>query len=218
MKTGTRAAIAILSATMAAAAPARAENLRLPETGDPAFVVTTPDGWTHAINHDGALIVFNDAHTASINFRIGTLDGSLDELAAQAASTPDGMPPASKGTADIANGYQGTVYESKFTTSGGVKTDLHMILVQLDGGGFFASGHYAAAILLTAEGIKDDQLAAARAVLAAARLTTPPAPPPAATAPAEPPSAAPAEAAPATPPAPEPTPAPKPDETPAPKP
>jgi hypothetical protein len=213
MSARTLAAIAVLSAALAA--PAHAENLRLPETGDPAFVVTTPDGWTHTINSKGALIVFNEAHTASINFAIGDLDGSLDELAAKAASTPEGMPPANKGTADVANGYQGTVYESKFVTSDGIKTDLHMILVKFDDGGFFDSAHFAAAILLTAEGLKDDQLAAARAVLAAARLTTPPVPPAPAAAPATP---APAETASAPTPEATPAPAPKPDETPASKP
>ncbi|MBL6937804.1 MAG: hypothetical protein ISS15_17055 [Alphaproteobacteria bacterium] len=194
--------VLLASFTLAAlAAGARAENLRYPETGDPAFVITTPDGWTHTVNANGNLIVFNEPHTASINFKIGELDGSLDELAAKAASTPDGMPPANRGTADIAGGYKGTVYESKFVTPGGVKTDLRMILVRLDEGDFFESGHFAAAVLLTAEGINDDQRDAARAVLANARLTAPPAPPPAA--PAATPAPAP-DAAPTSLPAPKP--------------
>jgi len=201
--------VLLASFTLAAlAAGAQAENLRYPETGDPAFIVTTPGGWTHTINANGNLIVFNEPHTASINFKIGDLDGSLEELAAKAASTPDGMPPSTKGPGDFGAGYQGTVYESKLTTSAGVKTDLRMILVKLD------DRHFAAGVLLTAEGIKDDQLAAAATVLAGARLTTPPAPPPAEVKPAEPAPAA--EAAPASTPAPEATPAP--GETPPPKP
>lgn len=213
MKRALLASFTLAALTVAA----QAENLRYPETGDPAFVIVTPDGWTHTVNSAGNLIVFNEAHTASINFKIGELAGSLDELAAKSASTPDGMPPANKGPGDFGSGYPGTVYQSKLVTSAGVKTDLRMILVKLD------DRHFAAGVLLTAEGIKDDQLAAASTVLAGARLTTPPPPP---SPPAPPPAAAPAEAAPApagsatpaTPPtpAPEAAPAPKPDETPPP--
>lgn len=197
--------VLLASFITAALTGAHAETLRLPETGNPAFVVTTPEGWTHTVNSAGNLIVFNEPHTASINFKIGELDGSLDELAVKAASTPDGMPPANRGAADI-GAFHGTAYDSKLVTASGVKTDLHMILVKLDDGGFLDGGHFAAAILLTAEGIKDDQRAAARAVLAGVTLTTlsvaEPAPPAPAAAPAPPADAAPA----------------KPDAMPAPKP
>jgi hypothetical protein len=195
------AAAALATAALFATA-AGAETLRLPQTGDPAFVVNAPDGWEHIVDAEGNLAVFNVEHTASLTFTVMEYDGALDSLAAGAVSNPDGERPRNNGPVDV-SGFHGFVYDGKMISAAGVHANVHLLLVKLD------DKHVAGATLLTADGIKDDQAAAARAILGGVTLTAlplPPAPPAEpAPAPAEP---APAPAEPAPAPAAEPAPAP----------
>jgi hypothetical protein len=208
---------AAFAASALVTASAQAEALRFPESGDPAFVVTTPDGWEHATNSDGNLVVFNPPHTASLTFAITETDGTLDAVAAGAITAPDGPPPQNKGALDV-SGYHGFSYDAKMMTGGGVHANVHFVLVRLD------DDHVASETLLTADGIKDGEFAAATAVLGGVTITAvkteapapdaapaPPAPMPEAapTAPAPTPAAAP-EPAPAAAPAPAPDPVPPP--------
>jgi hypothetical protein len=198
---------AAFAASVSFTAPATAESLRFPETGDPAFVVATPDGWEHATDGDGNLVVFNPPHTASLTFSITETDDTLDAVAAGAITAPDGPPPQNKGALDV-SGYHGFNYDAKMMTSGGVHANVHLVLVRLD------DEHIAGETLLTADGIKDGDSAAAQAVLAAVTITAVKTEAPAPVAAPAPPAPTPEAAPPA--PAPAPTPEPAPTATPAP--
>ncbi len=63
--------------------PPTPKTVRLPETGDPAFVIATPDDWTHHVNGSGNLVALSAKQSAQITFsRSVNIDGTLEELAA----------------------------------------------------------------------------------------------------------------------------------------
>lgn len=201
--------IVAVAATILSAA-ARAESVRLPESGDPAFTAQLPDGWTHHVNAEGSLVALSANQTASLTLTILDYDGTLEDLAADAIKSPDGMPPQKTGPVDI-SGYGGSAFDGALISAAGVHAKVHLLAVKLD------DEHVAAATLLTADNLDAAQSDAANAVLKTVALThkapesapaAPPAEPTPATPPAEPAPAepAPAEPAPATPP-PEPAPA-----------
>ncbi|HEY4942669.1 MAG TPA: hypothetical protein VII56_14665 [Rhizomicrobium sp.] len=170
---------------------ARAEPVRLPESGDPAFTAQLPDGWTHHVNAEGSLVALSANQTASLTLTILDYDGTLEELAAGAIKSPDGMPPQKSGPVDI-SGYGGSIFDGALISAAGVHAKVHLLAVKLD------DEHVAAATLLTADNLDAAQSDAANAVLKTVALShkaPEPAAPPAAPAPATPP----AEPAPAKP-------------------
>ncbi len=64
-------AAAFLGAVAFALLPARAEVVRFPETGGPAFVITSPAGWTHEPDGDGNMLIVAGNKTASYALPIG---------------------------------------------------------------------------------------------------------------------------------------------------
>ncbi len=190
-----RIALAVLTLTAPFAIPAHAETVRLPSSGDPAFVAQLPDGWTHETYMDGSLKAFSPDHTAAITLVIARYRGTPEELAATAIETPDGTPPLNAGAAAI-SGYAGARFEATIVDDD-VHAKVRMLVVRVD------ENHMAAATLMTAENLAAAQSDAAIAVLNAITLTKAEAPP----AP-ETPAPAPAPETPATPPPPEPAPPP----------
>ena len=187
-----------LAATLLTTA-AHAETVRLPETGDPAFTVALPDGWTHEAINSASLKAFSANHAALLNLNIVKFSGTLEELAAGAMKSPDGMPPQNTGPVDI-SGYGGSSFDGTLVSADGVHAKVHLVAVKLD------DGHVAVATLLTADNLDAAQADAAMAVLKSATLTHP-APPPAPAPEPPPPPAAPTPPAatvppPASPPAP----------------
>ncbi|HEY0302943.1 MAG TPA: hypothetical protein VGC36_16465 [Rhizomicrobium sp.] len=171
---------------------AQAETVRLPQSGNPAFSAALPDGWTHEVLSDGSLRAFSPAHTAAITLAIVRFSGALEELAASALQSPDGMPPQNTGPVEL-SGYGGAAFDGTTVNAEGVKAKIHLLLVRLD------DRHLAAATLMTADNLDAAQGEAAAAVLKAVTLSK---------------VAPPTEPAPAPPPAPETPPAPPPPATP----
>ncbi len=162
---GTRSLFAlVLGAAVAMSISAKAETFRFPETGDPAFVIVSPDGWTHKPDGDGNMLILAGDSSASLALTIGAFSGTLDELAAGAMKTAGANPPQNMGPTAM-SGYRGYMYDTDMTNSHGVHINVHMVCLKLD------ESHIASATLLTITDATGGQYAAARGVLDDMTLT-----------------------------------------------
>ncbi len=155
MKLRVAAACAVF---LLASASARAESIRFPETGTPAFVITTPDGWTHQPDGDGNMLLISGNKTSSYALTIGSYDGTLDDLATGAMKTAGAKPPQTMGPTSI-SGFRGYMYDSDMVNPSGVHVNVHMVAVKTD------TAHMASITMLTVDGIGGDDYAAAQSVL-----------------------------------------------------
>jgi hypothetical protein len=142
-------AAAIISAAALFSLSARAEVVRFPETGFPAFVITTPDGWTHQPDGDGNMLLIAGSKTASYALTVGSYSGSLDDR----ANAPQSMGPAK------ISGYRGYTYDSDMVNSSGVRVNVHMVAVKI------GTNDMASITMLSVEGIAGDDYQAAQSVL-----------------------------------------------------
>jgi hypothetical protein len=156
--TKTRTASIILAATMVLAAGAQAETVRFPETGAPAFVVVTPDGWTHQPDGDGNMLLIAGNHTASYALTVGDYQGTLDDLAKGAMKSAGANVPQNMGPTQI-SGFRGYMYDTNMVNPTGVHVNVHMVAVKTD------DTHMASITLLSVDGIGGDDYAAAHSVL-----------------------------------------------------
>ena len=165
-----RVLLALTAAALLAAGSAHAESVRFPETGDPAFVIQTPDGWTHKPDGDGNMLLIAGDKTASYALTIGSYSGTLDALAAGAMKVAGANPPQQMGPTQI-SGFRGYMYDSDMTNAGGVHINVHLVVVKLD------TAHMASITRLTIDGITAQGYTDANSVLANATITAvPPAP------------------------------------------
>ncbi len=151
-------AAAFLGAVAFALLPAWAEVVRFPETGAPAFVVTTPDGWTHAPDGNGNMLLVAGNKTASYALTIDTYAGTLDDLAAGAMKAAGANPPQQMGPAAI-SGFRGYMYDSDMSNDHGTHINIHLVVLKLD------ASHMASITRLTIDGIGGEDYAAAQSVL-----------------------------------------------------
>jgi hypothetical protein len=157
------AAIGILLFAGAAAA----ETVRFPETGDPAFVIQTPDGWTHMPDGNGNMLLVAGDKSASYALTIGTYSGTLDDLAADSMKVAGANPPQQMGPTAI-SGFRGNMYDSDMSNDKGTHINVHLVIVKLD------ASRMASITRLTIDGISADDYAAANSVLANTAITAMP--------------------------------------------
>ena len=158
--------LAALGAAVLFSVSARAEVIRFPETGSPAFVITTPDGWTHEPDGDGNMLLIAGNKTASYALTIGSYDGTLDDLATGAMKTAGAQPPQQMGPTSI-SGYRGYMYDSSMVNPAGVHVNVHMVAVKTD------AAHMATITMLTVDGIGGDDYQGAQSVLANTTIVGP---------------------------------------------
>ncbi len=159
-----RPAAAVLAAMLLCALSARAETVRFPETGDPAFVITTPDDWTHRPDGSGNLLLIAGNKSASYALTVGPYKGTLDDLANGAMKTAGANPPQQMGPTKI-SGYRGYIYDTDLTNPSGVHVNVHMVAVKTGKSGM------ASITELTIDGIGADDYAAAQSVLTNTQIT-----------------------------------------------
>ncbi|HUO89543.1 MAG TPA: hypothetical protein VMU08_10240 [Rhizomicrobium sp.] len=157
----------LLAAAFAAAAGAnaRAEVVRFPETGYPAFVVTTPDGWTHQPDGDGNMLLVAGDRSASYALTISHYVGTLDALAVEAMKVAKANPPQQMGPTSI-SGWYGYMYDSDMTNPSGIHVYVHMVALKIGGDSIGSITR------LTIDGIAPGDYAAAQSVLANTRIET----------------------------------------------
>jgi hypothetical protein len=141
---------------------AKAETLRFPATGDPAFVVDLPDGWTHQLDANGNMLALAADKFAGMSLSIENYSGRLDDLASGIQA--GGAQLHNTGAAKV-SGYRGFTYDSAGVSPNGAPAHIHMILVKLD------DTHAAAATLVSVNGYNAAHYSAAIRALDGIRLT-----------------------------------------------
>ena len=149
---------AACGAALFLSASARAEIVRFPETGNPAFLITTPDDWTHQPDGDGNLLLIAGNKTASYALTVGAYDGTLDDLATGAMKAAGAEPPQQMGPTQI-SGYRGYAYDSSMVNPRGVHVNVHFVAVKTD------AAHMASITMLTVDGIGTGDYQAAHSVM-----------------------------------------------------
>jgi len=158
--------LAALGAAALFSLSARAEVVRFPETGSPAFVITTPDGWTHQPDGNGNMLLIASNKQVGYSLTMSHFDGSLDNLAAEVMKALDGPPPQQMGPTSI-SGYRGYMYDSSVVFPSGAHRNLHMVIVKTD------STHFASLTLITPDSISGADYQAAQGVSANTSITGP---------------------------------------------
>ena len=156
-------ALAFISVVLAATS-AQAETLRLPSSGDPAFVVELPDGWMHRVDDAGNLILGAPDHSAGFSLSIVEYSGALDDAAVGVMKAAKAGPPQNLGPAQV-SGYRGYIYDSTMANDAGVQLLLRCVLVKLD------TTHVASMSMITGIDASAGEYIAARDVLNAVTLT-----------------------------------------------
>ena len=159
-------AAASLAFALLIGSPAAAGPVRFPATGDPAFVVTEPAGWTHQIVSDDSLAFLAPDSTAKlmISIRQGSgksLDVQIDEALAQAQFSP-----ARNKAFTAISGHLGYEVDTEGTNPLGVRMKVHSVFVTLGG------GRVAMATTYVAELVDPARQAEVQAMLAGLTLTS----------------------------------------------
>ena len=118
---------------------ARAEILRQPPTGNPAFVVQTPDGWTGAMDAHSNLQISAPDKSVIVQYNLianPTVATMQPDAVAKAVFEAAHLPPYASTEPDAIAGVAGTAYIGQ-TTSGTALIDVRLIVARLD------ADHYA---------------------------------------------------------------------------
>ena len=144
---------------------ATAEVVRFPESGYPAFVITTPDGWTHQPDGDGNMLLLASDHSASYALSIVPYAGALDDLAVDAMKVAQANPPQQMGPTSL-SGFHGNMYDSDVTNASHIHVNVHLVAIKVD------AGTVASITRITIDNISADDYAAAQSILANTTIET----------------------------------------------
>lgn len=130
-------------------AGAQAETVRFPESGTPAFVVQTPDGWTHKADDSNNVLLLSPDHASSFSLSMTPWDGAAADLAVKALATTTAAKPQPTGKQALA-GFDGDAFDTTMTNSSGEDVDIHLIAAKPD------PGHVATVAVITIQNISAD--------------------------------------------------------------
>jgi hypothetical protein len=161
-------AVCVALALSLAFTEARAAVYRVPSTGDPAFVVDAPAGWTGAFDRYGNLQFVAPDRSGVVQFTMfgpdpGVATAPLDEIAAESFKAA-GAPPYSRSEPGSIVGRPGTTYVGILPEKD-FNLDMRVTIVKL------GSTHVAAITTLKSPTIRPYQVAAMNALLARVTLT-----------------------------------------------
>ena len=144
---------------------ARAETVRLPASGNPAFAFDAPAGWSVAYDQDGNLqIVASDKSSAlQLSLTAETGNPSTSDLAARILKAVRAQTYSSTGTGTIA-GKRADTFDSALVGNR-ASSACKVWIAKLD------SRHYAVLLTLKQPTITAEQSAAQDALIAAVRFT-----------------------------------------------
>ena len=144
-----------------------AQELRLPVTGNPAFVLTLPAGWTSLLDEWGNLRLTHESRTALIQLSMVTGEdarASYSDLATGILKEAGAEPYSMNGQGAIA-GVPGQAFLSKITNANGVTLDLVVTLARLD------QDHIAGLVTMKVVGLSSEAIAAVNDVAAKVSFT-----------------------------------------------
>jgi hypothetical protein len=113
------------------AATASARSLRFPESGDPAFYMELPDGWTTRKDPSGNLIVLSADHAIAFSLNVFTERTTADEIARKALALQKVTPIPDRQRASIW-GFDGVSYHWRSVNASNIKLEMTLIVVQID--------------------------------------------------------------------------------------
>ncbi|HEY2070106.1 MAG TPA: hypothetical protein VGG48_11170 [Rhizomicrobium sp.] len=161
MKTFVLAAFAVFLAASAA----QGRDVRLPDSGYPAFTLTIPDDWATQAVSGGGQITFPPNHTTVVTTEFDTYSGAIDDFAASIIKAVGADPPVRVADATV-SGFKGVIYQSSMTNGAGVRGNMRMTVVQID------SQHYAVYASIEADGVSAADAAAAANVISSVGIVT----------------------------------------------
>jgi len=115
-------------------AQTRADEVRLPVDGTPAFDFVLPPGWTHLIDDNGNLRLTRENHSSVMQLSMITgpdVKMSYPDMAAAILKAAGATPYSSSGPGSIA-GVTGQQFQSTMTNDSGVHINLLVVLAKLD--------------------------------------------------------------------------------------
>jgi hypothetical protein len=146
----------VLGIVLAATSAARAEMVRIPAAGEPAFAFEAPEGWTVFVKAPNALRLASAGGHAALELSI--VDSA--EVAAMPVSAIGadilrmaGLPPPSMIQAGAIGGFPGEGYTVRGTNEKGVALTAILTVAKLD------ASHVATMMRATADGISSTEAA-----------------------------------------------------------
>lgn len=121
-------------ALVAAAAPAQAENYRLPKVGAPAFDVALLPGWSAEYDDAGNLLLIDADKQVAMTFSIIENDPNDPFTAtqlAQALFQMLGSPPYERTEIARVDGQTATVFIGGYTRGDGLELELRVVVVEI---------------------------------------------------------------------------------------
>jgi hypothetical protein len=148
-------------------APSRAQTVRLPKTGDPAFSVDVPTGWTYDYDQNNNLQFLSGDHSTALQLSM-IVDPAVGTTPLSSVATDvfksAGAEPYSKNEPGTLAGHAGEAFYGNLIINNNL---LHMTLVlaKLD------NSHVACLTTITRDGATPEQLATLNALIGLVRLS-----------------------------------------------
>lgn len=146
----------------------RADSVRIPKTGDPAFAFNTPSGWEIVYDEFGNVRMTAADHTCALLVTIISDDAPdktpMNEVAANVIKAA-GAPPYSSTEDAVIAGISGKAYLTSIKKPDGMVLGLKVVLAKLD------PLHYASQASLTTPNMTTAQVAALDALIQRLQLT-----------------------------------------------
>jgi hypothetical protein len=144
-----------------------AEDVRLPKTGDPAFAVDVPDGWTTLYDEHGNLRIIATDRTCFIQLSMITgadVKLPMREVAVEIIKSAGASPFSATEPGAIARQH-GTVYMTTLTNPAGLRLDFKLVLAKFD------AAHIGSLAVLKAPNLSAARIAALDELIGRIRLT-----------------------------------------------
>jgi hypothetical protein len=156
-------------ALAAGSVPSRAQTVRLPKAGDPAFSVDVPTGWTYSYDTNGNLQFVASDHSAGLQLSMITDQGvaatTLEAVAANVFQTA-GATPYTREEPGTVVGHTGEAFYGTLTEPQ-VVLQMKLIMAKLD------DTHIAAISSLIRPDATPQQIAALKALIGLVQLSVP---------------------------------------------
>ncbi len=167
IRTSSAILFVLLGLTVLGISGARADSIRFPATGTPAYAFDLPTGWSSAQDNFGNMRVTADDRSSALllSFIVdpSVATATAPEVAVKIIKAAGAAPYTKSEPGSIA-GIPGEAFITTMSNDRGVVIDMRLVLVKLD------SSHYASLAILAARGISASSAAALNALVAQVRF------------------------------------------------
>ena len=148
--------------------PSRAQTVRLPKVGDPAFSVNVPPGWTYTYDDLGNLQFLASDHSTGLQLSMLTDPAATTSLSEDAANVfkGAGAQPYTKSEPSTLVGRPGQAFYGVLLVNN-VPLQMKVILAKID------DSHVGIMVILTQNDDTPEQIAALNALISLVQLSGP---------------------------------------------